>query len=209
MLTSQPPALPGFRMLPARLAADVQARLVAVVLERVEAAGWLTPVMPRTGRPYSIRMCSMGPLGWVSDLAGYRYVSTHPLTDAAWPPIPEALLRLWDEITGWTAPPECCLVNLYRGSARLGLHRDADEAELRAPVLSISLGDTAVFRLGGLTRNDPTRSIRLHSGDVVVLGGDARLAYHGIDRVLPGTSALVPGRGRINLTLRRVTCLAS
>ena len=85
----------------------------------------------------------------------------------------------------------------------MGLHRDFDEADFRFPVLSVSLGDTALFRLGGLRRADPTGQIRLASGDVVVLGGEARRAYHGVDRIIPGSSRLIPGGGRINLTLRR------
>ncbi len=90
-------------------------------------------------------------------------------------------------------------------SARMGLHQDRDEAIFEAPVVSVSLGDTATFRVGGTNRKDPTKSFRLNSGDVVVLGGDARLAYHGIDRILGGTSKLLKNGGRINLTLRRVT----
>ena len=85
----------------------------------------------------------------------------------------------------------------------MGLHQDRDETDFTAPALSISLGDTAIFRLGGVRRADPTRSVRLASGDVCVLQGDARLAYHGVDRVLEGSSNLIPGGGRLNLTLRR------
>ena len=85
----------------------------------------------------------------------------------------------------------------------MSLHQDRDETDFSAPVLSISLGDTAVFRLGGTKRSDPTRSLKLASGDVCRLAGPARLAYHGIDRVLAGSSRLIPGGGRINLTLRR------
>ena len=94
-------------------------------------------------------------------------------------------------------------MNLYDADARMGLHQDNDEADFDYPVVSVSLGDTAVFRLGGLQRKDPTRSVRLASGDVCVLAGEARLAFHGIDRVVGGTSRLIPGGGRINLTLRR------
>jgi alkylated DNA repair protein (DNA oxidative demethylase) len=86
----------------------------------------------------------------------------------------------------------------------MGLHQDRDEEDLTAPVLSVSLGDDAVFRLGGRSRRDVTRSFPLRSGDVLVLGGASRLAFHGVDRIVPGTSDLVPGGGRINLTLRRV-----
>jgi DNA oxidative demethylase len=205
------PALPlddwpsGFRHLQARLDAAAQASLLAGVLAAVEAAGWFQPTMPRSGRPLSVTMGNLGPLGWVTDRQGYRYQPHHPDTGRPWPPIPPTLLALWDEVTGWPAPPEACLVNRYREGARMGLHQDRDEADLAAPVLSVSVGDDALFRLGGTSRRAPTRSLLLRSGDVVVLGGAARLCFHGIDRVLPGTSDLVPGGGRINLTLRRVT----
>jgi alkylated DNA repair protein (DNA oxidative demethylase) len=119
--------------------------------------------------------------------------------------MPDQVLALWDQLTGYPAPPEACLVNLYEGDARMGLHVDSDEAAWDAPVLSISLGDTALFRIGGVLRTDPTRSVRLASGDVCMLGGASRRAYHGVDRILPGSSRLLPKGGRINLTLRRVT----
>ena len=135
---------------------------------------------------------------------GYRYQASHPETGAPWPPIPPALLDLWADLVDYPAPPQACLVNLYRDGARMSLHVDADEAAKDAPVLSVSLGDTALFRVGGEKRNDPTRSFRLSSGDVVVLAGASRHCFHGIDRVMAGTSRLVPGGGRINLTLRRV-----
>lgn len=154
----------------------------------------------------SVRMSNFGVLGWVSDMEGYRYVARHPVTADAWPPIPGFLLTLWHQVTNYAHEPEACLVNYYgTANARMGLHRDEDEAALDAPVVSISLGDTCVFRVGGFARSDKSRSFRLASGDVLVLGGASRLRYHGVDRVIPGSSTLVPGGGRINLTLRRVT----
>jgi alkylated DNA repair protein (DNA oxidative demethylase) len=161
--------------------------------------------MPRTGTPFSVRMTNFGPLGWVSDRAGYRYQAAHPETGRPWPAIPEAVLAIWHAVSLYGADPEACLVNLYESGAKMGLHQDADEAAKDAPVVSISLGDTALFRIGGPTRGDPTRSLRLSSGDVLVLGGASRHSFHGIDRVYPGTSRLLSGGGRINLTLRRVT----
>ncbi len=151
----------------------------------------------------SVEMTGFGPLGWVSDADGYRYKATHPVTGAPWPDIPQALLELWTEESGAEVPPDCCLVNLYRAGARMGLHQDRDEADFAIPVLSVSLGDTAVFRLGGTARSDRTGSLRLASGDVCLLAGQARLAHHGVERILSGSSRLVPGGGRINLTLRR------
>ena len=193
----------GLRVLRRYLDPEAQARLCAEVWRAVEPAGWFRPRMPRTGRPLSVRMANLGPLGWVADERGYRYQPHHPDTGAPWPPMPERLIELWRAL-GAPAEPECCLVNLYRPGARLGLHRDEDEETFEAPIVSISLGDSAIFRIGGTRRRDPTRRVVLESGDVVVMGGPARLLYHGIDRILPGTSDLVPGGGRLALTLRRV-----
>lgn len=155
------------------------------------------------GRPMSVEMTALGPLGWITDAAGYRYSPAHPLTGRPWPPIPQTLLALWTELADAATPPDACLVNLYREGARMGVHQDRDEADFAFPVLSVSLGDTAVFRVGGISRQAPTRSVRLASGDICALTGEARLAYHGIDKILPGSSSLVPGGGRLNLTLRR------
>ena len=119
--------------------------------------------------------------------------------------MPAVMLDLWRTVTDYPAPPEACLVNFYDPDARMGLHVDWDEEAANAPVVSVSLGDDALFRLGGPQRKGKTRSLRLKSGDVVVLGGASRRFYHGVDRIYPGTSALLPRGGRINLTLRRVT----
>jgi alkylated DNA repair protein (DNA oxidative demethylase) len=192
----------GFRLFPGALDADAQRALVDEILAAAEAAPFYRPVTPG-GKPMSVEMTALGPLGWVTDAKGYRYQPDHPLTGAAWPPMPRSLLELWDRLAQAPGPPDSCLVNLYRDKARMGLHQDKDEADFAYPVLSVSLGDTAVFRLGGPKRSDPTRSIRLSSGDVCVLSGPMRLAHHGIDRIQPGSSRLVPGGGRINLTLRR------
>jgi alkylated DNA repair protein (DNA oxidative demethylase) len=184
-----------------------QAALIAEVFRLARRAPFYRPLMPGSGKPFSVEETNFGPLGWFSDAGGYRYVPRHPYTDEAWPEIPRALLELWSKATAYRAPPECCLVNLYRDGARMGLHQDKDEAALDAPVLSVSLGDEAVFRIGGTSRRGPTKSLRLRSGDILVFGGPSRLAYHGIDRVVAGSSALVPGGGRINLTLRRKNVL--
>jgi alkylated DNA repair protein (DNA oxidative demethylase) len=163
------------------------------------------PRMPRTGKPFSVLMSNCGPLGWVSDEAGYRYQPAHPETGRPWPQMPPSLIAAWGRIAPSAPPPEACLINLYDASARMGLHQDRDEEELAAPVVSLSLGDTALFRVGGLQRNAPTRSFRLASGDAVALQDEGRLAFHGVDRILAGSSTLLPQGGRINLTLRRVT----
>jgi alkylated DNA repair protein (DNA oxidative demethylase) len=191
----------GFRLWPGALSATAQSALLAEVLAAVEQSPFFRPVTPG-GRPFSVEMTNLGPLGWVSDRAGYRYQPTHPETGAPWPSMPETLLTLWSDLTGWPEPPDACLVNLYRGEAKMGLHQDRDEQDHSAPVLSVSLGDTAVFRIGA-AGGGPTRTVRLASGDVCALTGPARLARHGIDRVIAGSSTLVPGGGRLNLTLRR------
>ncbi len=180
-----------------------QTALLETVLAAIEYAPLYRPVMPGTGKAFSVEETNFGALGWVADKSGYRYQATHPLTGAPWPAIPQALLDLWDAIAD-APPPQCCLVNLYRAGAKMGLHQDKDEAALEAPVVSVSLGDEALFRIGASARGGPTKSLRLQSGDVLMFGGPARLAYHGIDRILPGSSTLVPGGGRFNLTLRRV-----
>ena len=197
----------GFRHVAAYLDQVAQTQLVGLVLERIDESFWFQPTTPRWNRPFSVRMSNLGALGWVSDTRGYRYQPDHPDTRLPWPSIPVELLRIWHDLTSLPDPPDACLVNLYRGNARMGLHQDKDELDLTLPVLSVSLGDEAVFRIGGLKRSDPTSSLRLCSGDLCLLGGKARLAYHGIDRILPGSSDLVPGGGRLNLTLRcaRVT----
>ena len=196
-----PTGLPGFRLWPGALDAAAQKTLMDQVLAAAETAPFYRPVTPG-GRPFSVEMTGMGSLAWVSDRAGYRYQPTHPVTGQPWPPMPQTLLDLWDALTDWPAPPDACLVNLYRGEARMGLHQDRDEADLTAPVLSVSLGDTAVFRIGP-AEGGRTHGLKLASGDVCALIGPARLARHGIDRLLTGSSQLVPGGGRINLTLRR------
>jgi alkylated DNA repair protein (DNA oxidative demethylase) len=177
-------------------------------MARLDQAPLYRPVMPGSGKAFSVEESNFGPLGWVSDRTGYRYQATHPATGQPWPDLPSSLPALWGSIASQflpdPPPPSCCLVNLYRGGARLGLHQDRDEGDTSAPVVGVSLGDEALFRIGGTSRKDATRSVRLVSGDVVAFGGTARLAFHGIDRVQAGTSALVPGGGRLSLTLRHV-----
>jgi alkylated DNA repair protein (DNA oxidative demethylase) len=192
--------------LPGKIELAEQRGLLGALRTVMAEAPLFTPTMPRSGKPMSVRMTNCGPLGWVTDKErGYRYQATHPVTGKPWPAIPQMLLDLWQEVGRYKAPPEACLVNYYAGSAKMGLHQDKDEQDFGAPVLSVSLGDSAIFRVGGQRRKDPTRALELKSGDVVVLGGADRLAYHGVDRVLPGTRDLLEEGGRFNLTLRRVT----
>lgn len=195
----------GLRYLPGRLSRQEQENLVDIIRGVVAEAPLYVPVMPGTGRPMSVRMTNCGPLGWVTDKArGYRYQPTHPLTGKPWPAIPDVLLDLWRELSGHPKDPEACLVNFYADDAKMGLHQDRDETDFSAPVLSISLGNTCLFRIGGLARADRTKSLKLESGDLFILGGEGRLCFHGVDRIYPATSTLLKSGGRINLTLRRV-----
>lgn len=205
MVTRALTVAPGIVLWREKLSRAEQASLIESIFALETRAPFYRPLMPKSEKPFSVEETNFGPLGWFSDKQGYRYVERHPRTGNAWPEIPGALLALWSEVADFPAPPECCLVNLYRPGARMGLHQDKDECALDAPVVSVSLGDDALFRIGGTTRKGETRSLRLVSGDVLVFGGPARLAFHGIDRIFAGTSQLVPGGGRINLTLRKVT----
>jgi alkylated DNA repair protein (DNA oxidative demethylase) len=208
-LTERQPRIPlpaGFLHLPEHLGPGRQAELLNHIRAVLAEAPLYGPTMPRTGKPFSVRMSNCGPLGWVSDrTGGYRYQASHPLTGRPWPTMPGILLDLWRELAAFPLPPQACLINYYGPGARMGSHRDEDEAEVRAPVVSVSLGDDATFHIGSLQRTGPRRRLLLRSGDVVVLGGDARMAYHGIDRIHAGTSRLLAQGGRLNLTLRRVT----
>lgn len=195
---------PGLTYYPNYLDRPAQEALLQAVRDIARAAPLFAPRMPRTGKPFSVRMTNCGRLGWVSDERGYRYQPTHPETGAPWPAMPPMVLRAWEELSGYPHPPDACLVNFYDPQARMGMHQDKDEAEFAAPVVSLSLGDTALFRYGGLDRKDPTRSVRLRSGDAIVFGGPARLIHHGIDRLVAATSDLLPQGGRLNLTLRKV-----
>jgi DNA oxidative demethylase len=195
----------GLRFYPDYLDRERQAAVLAELRKVLAAAPLFTSRMPRSGQPMSVRMSNCGSLGWLSDQGGYRYEPKHPETGQPWPPIPEALVGLWNEVAQYPQAPEACLVNFYAETAKMGLHQDRDETDFEAPVVSLSLGDSCLFRVGGRKRGDPTRSFRLNSGDVVVLGGAARLAFHGVDRIYPGTSTLLAEGGRINLTMRRVT----
>ena len=184
-----------------------QLNLIEAVKVGVTQAPFYQPTMPRTGAPLSVVMSNFGPLGWVTDKdKGYRYEPVHPKTGKPWPDLPELLGRLWDDVTNFPARPEATLINWYKEdrSSKMGLHVDNDENDLRAPVVSVSLGDPAMFRIGGPKRGGVTQGLKLFSGDVVVLAGEARLCHHGVSKVYYGESALVPRGGRINLTMRRV-----
>ncbi len=193
----------GFEIHKTYLDAEAQIALLGAVRAVVRQAPLVAPVTPR-GKPMTVRMTAAGSCGWITDKAGYRYAPLHP-RGTAWPPMPEQVRQIWSALTGHDRQPDCCLINYYAEGARMGLHQDKDEANFDWPVVSISLGDDGLFRMGTSTRGGKTQSLWLNSGDVVVMGGAARLAYHGVDRIRFGTSSLLPKGGRINLTLRVVT----
>ncbi len=192
----------GFRLWRGWLDRPSQEALVDDLRAVARAAPLVQPVTPG-GRPMSVRMTSAGRLGWVTDRRGYRYDARHP-SGVPWPPVPAAVLALWRQLTGLSRDPDCCLVNFYGPGARMGLHQDRDEGDFSFPVLSVSLGDEALFRVGGVDKPAPTESFWLRSGDVLLMGGAARLAWHGVDRVRHGSCSLLPQGGRINLTCRVV-----
>ena len=196
----------GWRHLPGWLDAVRQRRLLAEIRAVTGAAPLMRPTMPKSGKPFSVLMTNCGPLGWVSDRdGGYRYQATHPDTGRPWPAIPELLTEVWREVAGYAALPQACLINYYAAGSKLGSHRDADEDDAHAPVVSVSLGDDATYHVGGARRGDPKQRLVLRSGDVFVLGGVARDFYHGIDGIRTGTSGLREEGGRFCMTLRRVT----
>lgn len=193
----------GVRVFDGLLDARAQSAMVADVRKVVRAAPFVVPVTPR-GQPLSVRMTSAGSVGWITDRRGYRYAAQHP-SGVPWPPIPNSIRAIWDSVVPDARPPESCLVNWYGSDARLGMHQDRNEGDFSQPVVSISLGDDALFRIGNVERGGTTVSLWLRSGDVLVMGGDARLLHHGVDRIAPGTSTLLDAPGRINLTLRVIS----
>lgn len=195
--------LRGVKVFEGLLTGPTQTGLLQDIRTITQSAPLFTPITAR-GKAMSVRMTSAGHFGWYSDTKGYRYIAHHP-NGAPWPEIPASVLRIWQEVAETDRLPDCCLINFYTEGAKMGMHQDRDEADLTQPVVSISLGDDALFRIGNTTRGGATESLWLRSGDVAVLSGPARSLYHGIDRIAPGTSTLLPRGGRINLTLRVVT----
>ncbi len=193
----------GFDIFKEYLDADAQHEVLTAVRNVVQHAPLVQPITPR-GQPMSVRMTAAGPFGWITDRKGYRYARLHP-NGMRWPPIPAPILKIWQEVSGVSRIPECCLINFYGEGARMGLHQDKDEKSFEWPVVSVSLGDDGLFRMGGPARNDKTQSVWLTSGDVVVMRSTARMAHHGVDRIRFGSSALLSKGGRLNLTLRVVT----
>ena len=160
----------------------------------LEEAPLFVPRMPRSGRPFTVRMSNCGAFGWVSDENGYRYQSMHPDTGRRWPPFPPALLAIWRELAHYPHPPEACLINFYGPTAKMGLHQDRDENDFDAPVVSISLGNSCLFRVGGRKRNEghPVLSAQLGRRCCPWRRRAARLSRRRSD--LSGNIELAPGR---------------
>ena len=199
---AEPLTIRGFKVYRGFLDSPSQEALVTDLRDVAKAAPFFAPVTP-SGKQMSVRMTSAGRLGWVTDRGGYRYQARHP-EGMIWPPIPERVLDVWHRVSGVAREPDCCLVNYYGEGAKMGLHQDKDEGNFDWPVVSVSLGDEGLFRMGNVSLGGKTESLWLRSGDVVVMGGEARLAYHGVDRIRLGSSRLLPKGGRINLTMRVV-----
>jgi len=190
------------------LSLDIQKQLIVLIEEVVIKAPWMDPVTSSGGNMH-LKSTSCGFYGWYSDSNGYHYTETHPITTKPWPRMPDLIedlaIKLATDAGFSSFRPEVCHVNYYQGSeAKLGLHQDASEKTYKTPIVSISLGDTAIFEIGGTYRGGPFRELQLNSGDCIVFGGEHRLAYHGIKKIWPDTSNMIAKGGRYNLTIRQV-----
>ncbi|MCA1325455.1 DNA oxidative demethylase AlkB [Herbaspirillum sp. alder98] len=195
----------GAQLLQAFIAPD-QAQLLMHAIENVLAQSPLRQMVTPGGFKMSVSMSNCGELGWVTDRRGYRYQAEDPLSSQPWPPMPPLFATLaaraaqaagFDDFA-----PDACLINRYAPGARMSLHQDRDEQDMRQPIVSVSLGLPATFLFGGSERRDRPQRLRLESGDVVVWGGPARLLFHGIEPLPAGVHALT-GACRYNLTMRR------
>ena len=197
----------GFHVLRGMVEPQAQKRLVELVRGLCREAPL---IQPRTmyGTDFNLKITSWGAVGWLSDKSGYHYSPAHPKTERAWPEIPDEvralMMRASVEAGFGEFDLQTVLVNFYtRDAGKLGHHRDKTEKELTAPIVTVSLGDSCVFGIGGPNYSDPVQEIALDSGDVVVQGGPARMYYHEVLRILPGSSNLLKQGGRISLTGRR------
>lgn len=175
-------------------------------IEKVIAQSPLRRVVTPMGKPMSVEMTNCGEVGWVSDRSGYRYERMDPLSGCAWPVMPQLFLevaRASASRAGYTTfQPDTCLINRYSSGSKMGLHQDRDERDFSQPIVSVSLGLPVTFNFGGGSRNDPIHKVKLQHGDVVVFGGESRLAFHGVGTLRRGQHEMT-GNSRFNLTLRQ------
>jgi len=190
-----------------RAAAESSAEALLREIENVIAISPLRRVTTPMGKSMSVEMTNCGRAGWVSDRSGYRYEAFDPLSGKPWSPMPRIFSELAIRMTllaGYQHfVPDVCLINRYSVGSKMGLHQDRDEQDFSQPIVSVSLGLPITFKFGGLRRTDATRSVVLHHGDVVVFGGEARLAYHGVGTLRRGSHPLT-GAYRFNLTFRTI-----
>lgn len=198
----------GFFLIKSRLNKAAQQEILAAARLVVKQAPLFRPAMPRSGQQFNYSMTNCGELGWVADINGYRYQKNHPVTQEPFPIMPNAIKELAIALASETGDanfyPESCLLNFYSKGAKLGLHQDNTEKNLLAPIISISLGDTGIFTLGGEQRRDKTKDYIIQSGDCIVMGGESRNYFHGFKGIVPNTSSLLKSGGRLNLTIRQV-----
>ncbi len=201
------PANKGFFLLKSKLTKVIQQEVLAAARAVVKQAPLFRPSMP-SGQSFNYSMTSCGELGWVADRHGYRYQQLHPYTFKVFPAMPQVIKNLAVEIARETGNddfyPQSCLINLYRKGEKLGLHQDSTEENKSAPIISVSLGDSGIFVLGGCLRTDETKPYIVQSGDVIIMGGESRNFFHAFKGTVPNTSNLLKNGGRLNLTIRQV-----
>lgn len=202
------PAEQGFFLFKSKLTKVAQQEIRDAARVIVSQAPLFRPTMPGSDQPFNYVMTNCGDLGWVADRYGYRYQSNHPETGKRFPAMPQVIqdlaLALAKETGNGDFCPESCLLNFYSKGAKLGLHQDNTEKNLSAPIISISLGDTGIFVLGGEHRADETKEYILQSGDCIVMSGESRNYFHSFKGIVPNTSSLLKNGGRLNLTIRQV-----
>jgi len=202
-----PPLPEGVILRPRLFDGPTQAALAAAVRDIAETAPFRHPRTPGQG-VFSAALTSCGRVGWWSDRAGYRYIPTQPGSSDPWPPMPEIFrtaVRTAAAGTRWPDfDPDACLINFYTTGAKMGLHQDRDERDFAQPIITITLGDTADFLVGGPARSDKATAFTFQSGDALLMGGPSRLFFHGIRKVHAGTSPIAGmPTGRYSLTFRK------
>lgn len=200
---------PGLKLYKNYLSLEKQEQLVQIIHNILPEAPFFKAISPRK-KPLGSLMTNMGEFGWYADATdGYKYINHHPNTQKKWPGIPVEIMNIWRKLADYPIDPQCCLINYYNEqNPNLGMHKDLDEQDFKAPVLSISLGNTCSFRYSTSPKSQsPSKTIKLESGTILVMGGESRLIYHSVNKVFFGSNKLLDssfGLGRLNLTLRVV-----